>query len=79
MGARNFWFFLQENLHAHQVPRFGLSVSRWAPFVDPETLQRVRANLFGGFSVNFASESACLVPVEHQEPARAVAQTNCNA
>ena len=30
------------------------------------------------FTVNFASESACLVPVEHPEQARAVAQTNCN-
>ena len=29
--------------------------------------------------MNFASESACLVPVSHPEQARAVAQTNCNA
>ena len=31
------------------------------------------------FTVNFASESACLVPVEHPEQARAEAKTNCNA
>ena len=31
------------------------------------------------FTVNFVSESACLVPVERPEQARAMAQTNCNA
>ena len=43
-------------------------------YVDLENLQRVRANFWADFTVNFASESACLVPVEHPEHARAVAQ-----
>ena len=33
----------------------------------PQTLQRVRANCFGHFTVNFASESTCLIPVQHPE------------
>ena len=45
--------------------------------VDPETLQRVRTNFLADFTVNFASESACLVPVEH--PENKPEKTKCNA
>ena len=31
------------------------------------------------FAVNYASESAALVPVEHPDQAREVAKPNCNA
>ena len=47
--------------------------------IDPETLQGARANFWADFSANFASQSACLVPVEHLEQTREVASTNCNA
>ena len=48
----------------------------WRVYFDPAALQRVRAISFANFVVNFASESACLVSVQHQ--ARKVAQTDCN-
>ena len=35
-------------------------------------------NVVVDFTVNFASERACLVPVEHPKQARELAQTNCN-
>ena len=44
-----------------------------------ETVQRARAKFLADFTLNFASETARVVPAELPEQAREVAQTKCNA